>query len=245
MHPQAETIVGMEVWAGADRLRAVTQLCRAWDEALVARQFRIVVVRGPSGSGRTSMLQALYQHCAQNQTYWPEQIRAVTGDPAVDLATADSIFPSQFEPGQALSALYDLRLPEHSPGDDAEQVEAEWTARRPQPPMMRYFWWGLQARPGGFAVLDGEPQLRRHLDNLKQVVLRADTLARTRLKAALDAACLIGSVLPLAAPVAASLNLFTALKDAGEVEDRVAAAFRPQEAALTAARRPLLGEPSQ
>ena len=165
----------VEVWAGADRLRAATRLCRAWDEALVARQFRIVVVRGQSGSGRTNMLRALYQHCAQNQSYWPEQIRAATGDATIDLATVDSIVPRQFGPGRALSALYDLRPPELPSPAGAEQIEAEWTARRRQPPIMRSFWWGLQARSGGFAVLDGEPQLRSHIDTLKEAVLRADT----------------------------------------------------------------------
>jgi hypothetical protein len=165
----------VEVWAGADRLRAATRLCRAWDEALVARQFRIVVVRGQSGSGRTNMLRALYQHCAQNQSCWAEQIRAATGDATIDLATVDSIVPRQFGPGRALSALYDLRPPELPSPAGAEQIEAEWTARRRQPPIMRYFWWGLQARSGGFAVLDGELQLRSHIDTLKEAVLRADT----------------------------------------------------------------------
>jgi hypothetical protein len=49
----------VEVWAGADRLRMVNQLCRAWDEVLVMRVFRIVVIRGPSGSLQASMLRAL------------------------------------------------------------------------------------------------------------------------------------------------------------------------------------------
>jgi hypothetical protein len=37
----------------------VNQLCRARDEVLVMRVFRIVVIRGPSGSLQTSMLRAL------------------------------------------------------------------------------------------------------------------------------------------------------------------------------------------
>jgi hypothetical protein len=41
----------------------VNQLCRAWDEALVMREFRIVVTRGPSGSGRARPLRAM---CTQS-----------------------------------------------------------------------------------------------------------------------------------------------------------------------------------
>ena len=59
------------------------------------RELRIVLIRGPSGSGRTSMLRAIYEHCAHNQTYWLEQIWATSGNLTVDLATADFIFPSQ------------------------------------------------------------------------------------------------------------------------------------------------------
>ena len=98
-HPPAEAMVSMEVWAaGCGRQPALQGSGRGPCRAAVPDRGR----SGPFGSGRTSMLQALYQHCAQNQTYWLEQIRAVTGDAPVDLATADSIFLSQFEPGQAL-----------------------------------------------------------------------------------------------------------------------------------------------
>jgi hypothetical protein len=34
--------------------------------------------------------------------------------------------------------------------------------------VLRYFWWGLSCRQGGFAALDGEAQLHYHLDAIKQ-----------------------------------------------------------------------------
>ena len=60
----------------------------------------IVVIRGPSGSGQTSMLRTLCEHCA-HLPYWLEQIWATSGNLTVDLATADFIVPSQFDPGSA------------------------------------------------------------------------------------------------------------------------------------------------
>jgi hypothetical protein len=41
----------------------VNQLCRAWDQALVMRELRIVVTRGPSGSGQARALRAM---CTQS-----------------------------------------------------------------------------------------------------------------------------------------------------------------------------------
>jgi hypothetical protein len=46
------------------------------------------------------MLRTLCEHCA-HLTYWLEQIWATSGNLTVDLATADFIVPSQFDPGSA------------------------------------------------------------------------------------------------------------------------------------------------
>jgi hypothetical protein len=61
-------------------------------------------------------------------------------------------------------------------------------------------------------------------------------VTRLRLMAALDAALLIGSLLPLASPLATSLNFAAAVKDAHAVQTRFEAAFHSQEAMLDDAR---------
>jgi hypothetical protein len=194
------------MWAGKDRLRAVSQLFAEWDRALVSRDFRVVLIRGGSGSGRTAMLRALYRNCAMHQRYWPADLVPAGRSVGVDhlAGLADTVFPVEFDV--------------------------------PVGAMLRYFWWGLSCRQGGFAALEGNAQLRYHLDAIKTAVLRADSLTRTRLIAALDAALLIGSVLPLASPIATSLDFAAALKDADAVESRFKAAFRSQETTLDAAR---------
>jgi hypothetical protein len=194
------------VWAGKDRLRAVSHLVAEWDRALTSRDFRVVLIRGGSGSGRTTMLRAMYRHCAMHQRYWPaDLVPAGRSIGVADLAgLADTVFPVEFDiPAGAL---------------------------------LRYFWWGLSCRQGGFAALDGDAQLRYHLDAIKTAVLRADSLTQTRLKAALDAGLLIGSLLPLAPAIATGVNFAAAFKDADAVEAGFEAAFRSQEATLAAAR---------
>ncbi len=152
------------------------------------------------------MLKALYRNCALHQRYWPADI--VPAYRSVGLAD--------------VAGLADTVFP----------VEFDI----PVGAMLRYFWWGLSCRQGGFAALEGDAQLRYHLDAIKTAVLRADTLTRTRLKAVLDAGLLIGSVLPLASPLATSLNVAAAFKDADAVETGFRAAFRSQESTLDAAR---------
>jgi hypothetical protein len=216
------------VWAGADRLRIFSELCDIWDTAVAERQFGVVVIRGSSGSGRSTVLHAWYQHCAADQTYWPQQL-----DPADEMA------PREFVAGRRRSALFDLRPP--LPPLVAEEVDPRWSNRRPQPPRLDFFWWGLTARRGRFAALDGERQIRAHLTALTEAVLRADRLTRTRLKAALDVACLLGPLLPLAQPLALSLDVINAIKDAPDVARETWSAFRSQEAALASARTSAAG----
>jgi len=197
----------VEVLAGAGRLRAVTQLSLEWDRVLESKQFRTILIRGASESGRTFMLQTLYRHCAMSQRYWPADVipADISGDIAhLDSSLTDAVFPAEFAV--------------------------------PAGTVLRYFWWGLSCHRGGFAALEGDAQLRYHLDDIKKAVLRADTLTRTRLKAALDVGLLVGSLLPLASPIATSLDVLAALKDADSVEARFRAAFRPQEATLETAR---------
>ena len=51
------------------------------------------------------MLRTLCEQCA-HLTYWLEQIWATSGNLTVDLATADFIVPSQFDPGTAQPARH-------------------------------------------------------------------------------------------------------------------------------------------
>ena len=152
------------------------------------------------------MLQALYRHCAMHQRYWPADL----------MQSGRSV---------GVADLADV-------ADTVFPVEFDI----PVGALLRYFWWGLSCRPGGFAALDGDAQLRYHLDAVKTAVLRADSLTRTRLNAALDAGLLIGSLLPLAPAIATGVNFAAAFKDADAVQTGFEAAFRSQEANLTAAR---------
>jgi hypothetical protein len=152
------------------------------------------------------MLQALYRHCAMHQRYWPADLVPASGSVGV----AD------------LADVADTVFP----------VEFDI----PVGALLRYFWWGLSCRQSGFAALEGDAQLRYHLDAIKTAVLRADSLTRTRLKAALDAGLLIGSLLPLAPAIATGVNFAAAFKDADAVQTSFGAAFRSQEATLAAAR---------
>ncbi len=48
-----------------------------------------------------------------------------------------------------------------------------------------FFWWGITARMGAFAVLDGDPQIKRHVQGIAEAVARANRLTRDRLSLAL------------------------------------------------------------
>ncbi len=52
---------------GIDRVRVVRNLTEAWQAAIARRDMRLVVVEGPTGIGKTAMVQALYEQVAMLQ----------------------------------------------------------------------------------------------------------------------------------------------------------------------------------
>jgi len=78
-----------------------------------------------------------------------------------------------------------------------------------------FFWWGLTARLGEFALLDGDPQIRRHAQGIAEAVARADRLTRDRLSLALKTGGLLAS-LGLLGPVLGAL-----VAEAGNARDAI------------------------
>ena len=187
--------------AGADRLRAFTTLTQSWDTAVRDGALGVVVVRGPTGSGRTAMLQLLYRHCAMwgpRPRYWPADL--VDHRPGISEGQADKGSLDE-------ELLYPRML---VPDEEAR---------------LGMFWWGLRGERGAFAVSEGELQIKAHIKGLADAVSQADKLTRDRLLLALDSVCLLGSLLPpLGAPLAAAalsgLNWGAALQDAPSLAKR-------------------------
>ncbi|WP_415854151.1 tetratricopeptide repeat protein [Sinomonas sp. G460-2] len=152
---------------GAETLRAYSALQRLWDDAKESGPMRFAVVKGGPGSGKTMLLELLYQHCAMTQSrpkYWPDALsptRPRGGGPP----GAGDIFPDPVKP---------------------EKGSRLW-----------YFWWGLRGSTGRSAAIEGQAQLMPHLDPINDAVREADRLTQIRLRALLDTARLLETFLPV------------------------------------------------
>jgi hypothetical protein len=158
--------------ASADRLRALTTLTQSWDTAVNNRALEVVVLRGPSGSGRATRLQLLYRHCAMwgpRPRYWPADL--VDHRAGISEAAGEKAPPDQ-------QLLYPRLL---IPDEEAR---------------LGMFWWGLRGEIDAFAVSEGEFQIKAHINGLADAVSRSDKLTRDRLLVALNAVCLLGSLVP-------------------------------------------------
>ena len=206
------------MFVGADRLRAVTTLTQSWDTAVNSGDLGVVVVRGPSGSGRTTMLQLLYRHCAMwgpRPRYWPADL--VDHRAGVSEAAADEVSPDK-------ELLYPRLL---IPDKDSR---------------LGVFWWGLRGQHDAFAVSEGELQIKAHINGLADAVSRADELTRDRLLVALDTVCLLGSLVPpLGAPLAAAaqygLNWVAAPRSAPSLAKRLVEVSRNKSTHIDQAQR--------
>ena len=58
------------VFVGVDRIRVVRELTEAWESAAGEDRVGLVVVEGPTGIGKTAVVQALYEQLAMRQA-WP------------------------------------------------------------------------------------------------------------------------------------------------------------------------------
>jgi len=68
------------MFVGAGRVGVVHELTEAWEAAIRRRQVGTVVIEGPTGSGKTAIIQALYGQLAMLQSrpaYWPPTLAAV------------------------------------------------------------------------------------------------------------------------------------------------------------------------
>jgi hypothetical protein len=69
------------VLVGASRIRVVRDLAEAWETAVSQRRVGVVVVEGPTGIGKTAIVQGLYELLAMRQArpaYWAATFAAAS-----------------------------------------------------------------------------------------------------------------------------------------------------------------------
>jgi hypothetical protein len=62
------------VLVGVGRIRVVRELTEAWETAVREDRMGLVAIEGPTGIGKTAVVQALYEQLAMRQArpaYWP------------------------------------------------------------------------------------------------------------------------------------------------------------------------------
>ena len=190
------------MFVGAGRVGVVRELTEAWEAAVRRRRVSTVVIEGPAGSGKTAVIQALYGQLAMLQprpAYWPPTLAAAPQPAAERLGPAGVVADGGPGGGRRAQAqrIYPVEM-------------APAAGSRPG-----FFWWGLTARLGEFAVLDGDPQIRWHVQGIAEAVARADRLTRDRLSLALKTGGLLAS-LGLLGPVLGGL-----VAEAGNAQDAV------------------------
>jgi hypothetical protein len=215
------------VLVGVDRARVVRDLTEAWETAAGRRRMRLVVIEGPTGVGKTALVQALYEQLAMIQprpAYWPATLHAAA-PPGVRTSGPETTGPDD-DPGH--DAVWRQ--------DRASRIYPEEVAPA-KGARLGFFWWGLTARPGGFAALAGDKQIKDHVLDIADAVARGDRLPRERLVMAAKTVSLLaslGGLGPVLATVAA--NADTA-RDAVELLRSAPDAFRSRASLLEAARK--------
>lgn len=159
---------------GVGRIRVVRELTEAWETAVGKDRTGLVVVEGPTGIGKTAVMQALYEQLAMRQArpaYWPATFDAPDAAKTGNLGPAGSEDNGHPGPASQGGVWRRARAERIYPLDMAP---AEGS--RPE-----FFWWGLTARPGEFTVLGGDPQIKRHVQGIADAVARGDRLTHDRL----------------------------------------------------------------
>ena len=221
------------VIVGVERVRLVRELTGLWEDAVVEHRMHQVVLQGLTGVGKTAVLQAVYEQLAMSQprpAYWPSQLgltrsRPVTPDPqswdlGMSAARADRVFPEWVTPAAGVQRKFVV---------EADGVEVAYRGPGAAP---SFFWWGLTARPGGFALLDGDPQLVAHIEPIAQAVARGHQLIIDRLRWALDGVFLLGGLGALGATVGGLLQNADNAVDARELGRRAGGVWRSRDALL-------------
>jgi hypothetical protein len=131
------------------------------------------------------MLQLLYRHCAMwapRPRYWPaDLVEALVDSPA---GSSEDAAKKTLRDRQQ---LYPLRV---SPEANAQ---------------LGMFWWGLRGGIDTFAVSEGDFQIKTHITGLADAISRSENSTHARLLVALDAVCLLGSLVPpLGVPLVAA-----------------------------------------
>ena len=216
---------------GVGHVRVVRELTEAWETAVGEDRMGLVVVEEPTGIGKTAVVQALYEQLAMRQTrpaYWPATFYASGAAGIGNLGPAGTEDNRRAGPASASQEIVWRRA-------RAERIYpldmAPAEGSRPE-----FFWWALTARPGEFAILGGDPQIKRHVQGIADAVARGDRLARDRLEMAAKSVSLLaalGGLGPMLATTAA--NADTA-RDAVELVRSAPDVFRSRASLLEAAR---------
>jgi hypothetical protein len=216
---------------GIGHIRVVRELTEAWETAVEEARMGLVVVEGPTGIGKTAVVQALYEQLVMRQArpaYWPATLNAPNAAGIRNLGPAGSENNRRPGPASASQGIVWRRA-------RAERIYpldmAPAEGSRPE-----FFWWGLTARQGEFAVLGGDPQIKRHVQGIADAVARGDRLTRDRLVMVAKSVSLVaalGGLGPMLATTAA--NVDTA-RDAVKLLRSTPDVFRSRASLLEAAR---------
>ena len=219
------------VLVGIGHIRVVRELTEAWETAVEEARMGLVVVEGPTGIGKTAVVQALYEQLVMRQArpaYWPATLNAPNAAGIRNLGPAGSENNRRPGPASASQGIVWRRA-------RAERIYpldmAPAEGSRPE-----FFWWGLTARQGEFAVLGGDPQIKRHVQGIADAVARGDRLTRDRLVMVAKSVSLVaalGGLGPMLATTAA--NVDTA-RDAVKLLRSTPDVFRSRASLLEAAR---------
>jgi hypothetical protein len=177
------------VFVGVGHIRVVRELTEAWETAAGEDRMGLVVVEGPTGIGKTAVVQALYEQLAMRQArpaYWPATFDAPNAAGTRNLGPVGS--EDNGRPGLASASQGIVwrraRAERIYPLDMAPAEGA-----RPE-----FFWWGLTARPGEFAILGGDPQIQHHVQGIADAIARGDRLTRDRLMMAAKSVSLLAAL---------------------------------------------------
>ena len=192
------------MFVGIGRIRVVRDLVEAWETAVEEDRMRLVVAEGPTGIGKTAIVQALYEQLAMRQArpaYWPDTFGTPDAAGIPNLGPAGAEDNRRPGPASASQGIVWRRA-------RAERIYpleiAPAEGSRPE-----FFWWGLTARAGEFAVLGGDPQIKHHVKGIAEAVARGDRLTRDRLVMAAKSVSLLaglGGLGPILAATAANVD---------------------------------------
>jgi hypothetical protein len=218
------------VFVGVGHIRVVRELTEAWETAVGEDRMGLVVVEGPTGIGKTAVVQALYEQLAMRQArpaYWPATFDAPNAALSRNLGPSGSEDNRRPGPASASQGIIWRRV-------RAERIYpvdmAPAEGSRPE-----FFWWALTARRRESAILGGDPQIKRHVQGIADAVARGDQLTRDRLVMAAKSVSLLAALGGLGPMLAATAANADTARDAVELLRSAPDAFRSRASLLQAA----------